>query len=100
MTVPPPPWRRAPNPRRPPEKPVLSRDLVVKTALGILAAEGFEAVSMRRVAQQLETGPASLYAHVANKEELDELMLDAVLGDVPALEPDPARWTEQVKEQV
>ncbi|HWD05979.1 MAG TPA: TetR/AcrR family transcriptional regulator [Amycolatopsis sp.] len=100
MTVPPPPWRRAPNPRRRAEKPVLSRELVVKTALAILSAEGLEAVSMRRVAQQLQTGPASLYAHVANKEELGELMLDAVLGDVPVPEPDPARWTEQVKEQV
>ncbi|MEW2503624.1 TetR/AcrR family transcriptional regulator [Amycolatopsis sp. NPDC047767] len=100
MTVPPPPWRRGPSPRRRAEKPLLSRELVVKTALGLLAAEGFEAVSMRRIAQQLETGPASLYAHVANKEELDELMLDAVLGDVPVPEPDPGNWAEQVKEQV
>ena len=78
----------------------LTNTVLRATALEILAAEGFEAVSMRRVAQQLETGPASLYAHVANKEELDELMLDAVLGDVPVPEPDPEHWAEQVKEQV
>ncbi|WP_439386182.1 TetR/AcrR family transcriptional regulator [Amycolatopsis lexingtonensis] len=66
----------------------------------VLAKEGFDAVTMRRVAQELETGPASLYAHVANKDELAELMLDAVLADVPLPEPDPARWDEQVKDLV
>ncbi len=72
----------------------------MKTALEVLAKEGFDAVTMRRVAQELETGPASLYAHVANKDELAELMLDAVLADVPLPEPDPARWDEQVKDLV
>ncbi|WP_328451130.1 MULTISPECIES: TetR/AcrR family transcriptional regulator [unclassified Amycolatopsis] len=98
MTVPPPPWRRAP--RRRAAKPALSQELVVKTALEILAEEGFDAVTMRRVAQELETGPASLYAHVSNKDELAELMLDAVLGDLPLPAPDPARWDEQVKDLV
>jgi AcrR family transcriptional regulator len=100
MTAPPPPWRRTPSPRRRAAKQTLSQDLIVKTALDLLVAEGIDAVSMRRVAQQLETGPASLYAYVANKEELDELMLDVALSEVPCPEPDPSRWTEQVKEQV
>ncbi|RSN63407.1 TetR family transcriptional regulator [Amycolatopsis sp. WAC 04182] len=86
------------RPRRRAEKPVLSQELVVKTALDLLAAEGLEAVSMRRVAQALETGPASLYAHVANKEELHELMVDHVLAFGPFPEPDPRRWVEQAKE--
>lgn len=98
MTVPPPPWRRPPARRA--AKPALSQELVVKTALDVLAKEGFEAVTMRRIAQELETGPASLYAHVSNKDELAELMLDAVLADVPLPEPDPARWDEQVKDLV
>jgi AcrR family transcriptional regulator len=96
VTVPPPPWRRAP--RRRAAKPALSQDVVVRTALDVLAKEGLDAVTMRRVAQELETGPASLYAHVAGKDELAELMLDAVLGEVPVPEPDPARWDDQVKE--
>ncbi|KZB85512.1 TetR family transcriptional regulator [Amycolatopsis regifaucium] len=66
--------------------------------MDLLAAEGLEAVSMRRVAQALETGPASLYAHVANKEELHELMVDHVLDFGPIPEPDPDRWVEQAKE--
>ncbi|HKN52646.1 MAG TPA: TetR/AcrR family transcriptional regulator [Amycolatopsis sp.] len=98
MTVPPPPWRRTARKRAP--KQVLSQDLIVRTALKILGKEGIDAVTMRRVAQELETGPASLYAHVTNKEELDELMLDAVLAGMPRPEPDPKRWTEQVKDLV
>lgn len=72
----------------------------MKTALEVLAKEGIDAVTMRRVAQELETGPASLYAHVSNKDELAELMLDAVLAAVEPPEPDPARWDEQVKDLV
>jgi AcrR family transcriptional regulator len=96
MEVPNPPWHR--EPRRRASKPQLSQELVVTTALDILAAEGIDAVSMRRVAQTLDTGPASLYAHVSNKDELDELMFDRILADVSLPEPDPARWAEQVKE--
>ncbi|MGW3998384.1 TetR/AcrR family transcriptional regulator [Amycolatopsis sp. NPDC004772] len=98
MTVPPPPWRSAP--RRRAAKPVLSQASIVRAALIVLDDEGFDAVTMRRIAQELETGPASLYAHVSNKEELAELMLDAVLADVLVPEPDPARWDEQVKDLV
>lgn len=70
----------------------------MRAALIVLDDEGFDAVTMRRIAQELETGPASLYAHVSGKEELAELMLDTVLADVLLPEPDPARWDEQVKE--
>ncbi|MFI9650784.1 TetR/AcrR family transcriptional regulator [Streptomyces sp. NPDC052040] len=76
----------------------LSRELIVDTALEILAAEGMEAVNMRRVAQALKTGAASLYAHVCNKSELSELMLDRVLEMAPVPDPDPQRWTEQITE--
>jgi AcrR family transcriptional regulator len=52
---------------------------------------------MRRVAEKLETGPASLYAHVANKEALTELVYDRVIAEVHVPEPDRARWKEQLK---
>lgn len=67
------------------------------TALAILGTEGLEAVTMRRVAQELDTGPASLYAHVKNKVELHELMMDRVIGKITLPEPDPARWREQLR---
>ena len=53
---------------------------------------------MRRVAQEFGTGPATLYAHVANKEELLDLVMDRVARQVEVPEADPARWQEQVKE--
>ena len=53
------------------------------TALDVLRAEGMDAVSMRRVAADLGTGPASLYAHVAGKDELLDLLYDEVIGTIP-----------------
>ncbi|GAA0257298.1 TetR family transcriptional regulator ActII [Actinomadura nitritigenes] len=95
--MPTPPGRR---PRRAaPSRQPLTQELVVETAIAVLDAEGLEAVTMRRVAQELGTGPASLYAHVSDKQELRELMLDRVAAEIrlPA-PPDPARWREQLKE--
>ncbi|TYB43105.1 TetR family transcriptional regulator [Actinomadura chibensis] len=95
--MPTPPGRK---PRRaaPPRQP-LSQEAIVATAIRVLDAEGLDAVTMRRVAQELGTGPASLYAHVSGKQELRELMLDRVAAEIrlPA-EVDPARWQEQLKE--
>jgi AcrR family transcriptional regulator len=95
QSVPAPPWRR---PRKSAQvKRQLSQDLIVETGMRVLDAEGLDALSMRRVAQELDTGPASLYAHVANKDELLELIYDRVLGEIELPEPDPSRWKEQVR---
>ncbi|GAA1741333.1 TetR/AcrR family transcriptional regulator [Nonomuraea bangladeshensis] len=93
--VPAPPWRK--SRRQPQPKRQLSQDLIVEAGLRILDDEGFEALSMRRVAQELDTGPASLYAHVANKEELLELIYDRVLGEIRLPERDAAHWKEQLR---
>jgi AcrR family transcriptional regulator len=97
VEIPPPPWRtqrRAATGRRP-----LSQDAIVEVALRVLDAEGLDAVSMRRVAEELGTGAASLYAHVANKDELLDLVYDRVMGEITlTIVPDPARWQEQVRE--
>jgi AcrR family transcriptional regulator len=54
---------------------------------------------MRTVAHSLGTGPASLYAHVGSKEELLELVVERVIGEVQLPgPPDPERWQEQLKE--
>lgn len=50
---------------------------------------------MRRVATALGTGPASLYAHVRNKSELGDLLIDQLLSRVEVPEADPARWRAQ-----
>jgi len=87
-------WPRSSRPAR----RSLNQDLIVDTALELLGKGDLESVSMRRVAQELGTGAASLYAHVANKDELHELMLDRLLGTIPVPTPDPARWEEQLRE--
>jgi AcrR family transcriptional regulator len=88
-----PPWW---TPRKAAPRRALSREAIVATALDVLRAEGMDAVSMRRVAFELGTGPASLYSHVGGKDELLDLLYEEVIGTIPLFEPDPARWREQV----
>lgn len=68
--------------------PKHSRARIAQVAMEIADAEGFEAVSMRRVAQELGAGTMTLYHYVANKDELVTLMADAAMGEVliPAAE--------------
>lgn len=73
----------------------ITPDRIVDTALRIVAEEGYEALTMRRVATTLGTGPASLYAHVVNKADLDELLIGRLCGEITPPEPDPARWRAQ-----
>lgn len=75
----------------------LSRERIVDVALSQMKEKGYEAVSMRSIAKDLGTGPASLYAHVANKDELDQLVIDRIASLVEVPPPDPERWAEQVK---
>ncbi|MDI1459741.1 TetR/AcrR family transcriptional regulator [Catellatospora sp. KI3] len=93
--IPAPPWRRS----RSAGRRQLSQEAIVEAALAVLDREGLEAVSMRRVAEELGTGAASLYAHVANKDELLELAYDRIIGGIRLPEaPDPDRWQEQLRE--
>ncbi|HTB78294.1 MAG TPA: TetR/AcrR family transcriptional regulator C-terminal domain-containing protein [Polyangiaceae bacterium] len=65
-----------------PAKQPLSRDAIVAEALELLLREGLEGMSLRKVAQALDTGPASLYAYVENLQELQALVLDRALAGV------------------
>jgi AcrR family transcriptional regulator len=87
-----------PWPAERPAKTPITRAEIVRIALRITRAEGIDAVSMRRIATELGTGPSSLYAHVTNKDELHRLMFDEMCGLVEMPELDPPRWKEQIKE--
>ncbi|ESP98713.1 Tetracycline repressor protein class B [Streptomyces sp. ADI96-15] len=91
--------RREPTSRRDrPAKPALSRQWIVAAALGIMREEGLEKVTMRRLAQELDTGPASLYVYVANTAALHAAVLDALLGDVDLSGDDEGGdWREQLR---
>ncbi|WP_228002248.1 TetR/AcrR family transcriptional regulator [Nocardia australiensis] len=77
-----------------PAKAPLSRETIVETGLRILDAEGLAALTMRRVAQDLDTGAASLYVYVANRDDLMAAMLDQVLGTVPL--PTGGTWRDRI----
>jgi AcrR family transcriptional regulator len=89
----------APRPRSTrdrPAKPPLSEDAILDTALRLLRAEGLDAVTMRRLASELDTGPASLYVYIRNREELLNALFDRI-GEMVEIEPpDPARWRAQL----
>lgn len=76
----------------------LTVDRIVDVALEQMAEHGYDSVSMRSVARALGTGPASLYAHVANKDELDQLVIDRISSSLEVPDPDPERWREQMRQ--
>ncbi|MER6224987.1 TetR/AcrR family transcriptional regulator [Streptomyces sp900105755] len=83
--------------RERPAKPALTREGIVATAVEILRAEGLQKVTMRRLAQELDTGPASLYVYVRNTAELHAAVLDELLGSVgPA--PAEGGWRERLEQ--
>lgn len=95
--LPAPPWKRR-RARRPAQKAPLTREAVIDAALEILDREGLAGISMRRIAERLDTGPASLYQHVADKEELLDELLDRVLGEIELPRPDPDDWQTPLKQ--
>ncbi|MFI6594755.1 TetR/AcrR family transcriptional regulator [Nonomuraea sp. NPDC050536] len=76
-------WSREPYS---PKRQAMSVERIVEAAVAIADAEGLAAVTMRRVAAAIESGTTSLYRYVANRDELLDLMADAVRGG-PAGEP-------------
>jgi TetR/AcrR family tetracycline transcriptional repressor len=92
-----PPWWRRPKAQGR-KRPPLSRDAIVDAALDILDADGVDALTIRRLGQELGTGAASLYWHIAGKDELCELVYDRIMGEIELPKPDPARWEDQLKE--
>ncbi len=75
----------------------LSRETIAAAALEIADKEGFDAVSMRRVAQELNVGTMSLYYYVKTKDDLIAVMDDALLGEalLPSL---PKGWQPAIME--
>ena len=67
-------------------------------AIDLMDRSGYEALSMRAVADQLGTGAASLYWHVGSKDGLLDLVFDRIIGEVSAPAPERGRWQEQLKE--
>src|SRR3954471_525560 len=86
-------WTRAePTPRR----PRFTRHDITAAAVRIADAEGFDALSMRKLATELDAGTMTLYHYVRTKDELLTLAVDAVMSEV-VLGPEdamPAHWRD------
>jgi AcrR family transcriptional regulator len=82
--------RKAPAARR----PRFTREEIAATAMRIADTEGFDAVSMRRIAAELGSGTMTLYHYVRTKDELLSLVYDALMGEVvlPSGESFPDDW--------
>jgi AcrR family transcriptional regulator len=99
-TIPPPPWQRVPERGKGRRRDPLTREAIVKAGLEVLDAQGLAGFSMRRIAEELDTGAASLYWHVGSKDGLLDLIMEEVMEEqVEKLpDPDPEHWREQLKE--
>jgi AcrR family transcriptional regulator len=65
----------------------LSRAEIVSTAIAVADAEGPDAISMRRIARELDAGAMSLYWYLGSKEELLDLMLESIEAEIEPPEP-------------
>ncbi|MEO3747702.1 TetR/AcrR family transcriptional regulator [Plantactinospora sp. B5E13] len=83
-------WTRPPRGRG--EQPTLSREQIVRAAIELLDSEGAGGLSMRRLGTKLGAGATSVYWYVANKDELLELAVDEVMGEVYVPEAGDTGW--------
>jgi len=77
-------------------KPPITVTRITDAALEVVATQGYDALTMRSVAGVLDTGPASLYAHVVNKADINELIIGRLCSQLVLPEPDPAAWRAQI----
>jgi AcrR family transcriptional regulator len=77
----------------------LSRERVLRAAVALADAGGADALSMRKIAQELGVVPMALYKHVSNKDELLDGMVDVVVGEI---DPPPrgTDWKTAIRQRV
>jgi AcrR family transcriptional regulator len=92
----PPWWRPAKTTGR--RRQPLTRQAIIEAAIKIIDLEGVDALTVRRLGQELGTGSATLYWYVGSKDELGEIVFDHVMGQLELPELDPQRWQAQFKE--
>ncbi|AEE47176.1 TetR/AcrR family transcriptional regulator [Cellulomonas fimi] len=80
-------------------RPPLSRERVLDAAVALADAEGLDAVSMRRLAQDLGVVPMAIYKHVAHKDELLDGMADRVVAAIPPTDAD-LPWRDALRARV
>ncbi|WP_131743205.1 TetR/AcrR family transcriptional regulator [Actinomadura roseirufa] len=89
-------WNAQARPRRGP-KPRLTVDAIVRAAIAVADAEGLEALSMRRVADELGVATMTLYTYVPSKAELIDVMLDRAAGELTPADAVPGGWRARLE---
>lgn len=73
----------------------ISRRRIAAAALAIAEGAGFEAITMRGLADRLGVSPAALYYYVANRNALTDLVVDALIARIPTDRPGP--WYDRLR---
>ncbi len=89
-------WTRPERPRN--VRPALSRERIVQVALALADTEGIDAISTRRIAAALSVSAMALYGYIERKEDVLDLMIDAVYGEVPVPLPGSRDWRSHLQE--
>jgi AcrR family transcriptional regulator len=79
-----------------PIRPALSRAAIVEAALAVADRQGLDAVSMRRVADELETGASALYVYIQNRDDLLDAMFDHAMAAVAGADLPEGTWRERL----
>ncbi|MBO8187135.1 TetR/AcrR family transcriptional regulator C-terminal domain-containing protein [Streptomyces sp. DW4-2] len=77
-------------------EPPLTRARIVKAAVALLDDEGMDRLTMRRLAERLQVGTTTLYWHVATKDDVVDLAVDAIFGETQV----PDQHTESAREDI
>lgn len=80
-------WLRDEAPRPPRRNTPLTLERIITAAIAELDTAGVERLTMRRLAERLDVTSTALYWHVSTKEDLLDLALDHVVGEVPVPPP-------------
>lgn len=83
--------------RERPAKPALTRGRIVDAAMAVLEQDGIEKLTMRRLAADLDTGPASLYVYVRSTTEIHALMIDRLLGELDLVWNGRGHWQTRLR---
>jgi AcrR family transcriptional regulator len=77
-------------------RPALSRAAIIDAGLEVAASEGLDAVTMRRVAGQLDTSASALYVYIRGRQDLLNAMFDHVMASVADAAVPEGTWQERL----
>jgi AcrR family transcriptional regulator len=79
-------------------KAPITAERITDAALRVVATDGYDALTIRSISNVLGTGPSSLYAHIVNRADIDDLLIGRLCSQIVLPEPDPARWRQQIRD--